>query len=305
MEYEINGGVNTITGDVEWLEAHGGVLYVKGKVGTLVHHGGVMYDQRPSNRVEYRTDKMSDEERWKYKRQIEELQRRVDRSERECLKLREKLGKQELEQPTDDVLVARIEHLQNELKTEREERKRETDDLRWRLRAVMDELIETRKEHLEAVRCGEGISVDDEMFDVLFTFINLYPFTTDSDLAFEYGIKVEQVRYIAKILKLAKSTEARREAVDYLRKQHLEFIQRRGGDQGNHNPGNCKAVERVSRNGRVTATYKSIADAANHNGSTSKTIQRYCNSKKTIYTKDGVTFRWKKDDNTTKQSGGH
>ena len=48
MEYEINGGVNTITGDVERLEAHGGVLYVKGKVGTLVHHGGVMYDQRPS-----------------------------------------------------------------------------------------------------------------------------------------------------------------------------------------------------------------------------------------------------------------
>ena len=283
-----------MNGDIEELHAHGGVFYVKGKVGTLVHHGGVIYDQRLSDRVEYRTDRMTEIERDGYRRQIDELQRRIDRSERECLKLREKLGKQELEQPTDDVLVARIEHLQNELKTEREERKRETDDLRWRLRAVMDELNDTRKEHLEAVRRENGVSVDDEMFDVLFTFINLYPFTTDSDLAFEYGIKVEQVRYIAKILKLAKSTEARREAVEYLRKQHLEFIQRRGGDQGNHNPSNCRAVERVSRNGRVTATYTSIAEAANHNGSTSKTIQRYCNSKKTIYTKDGVTFRFKK-----------
>lgn len=80
MEYEINGGVNTITGDVERLEVHGGVLYVKGKVGTLVHHGGVMYDQRPSNRVEYRTDKMSDEERWRYKQRISELERKLNLS---------------------------------------------------------------------------------------------------------------------------------------------------------------------------------------------------------------------------------
>lgn len=77
MEYEVNGGVNTITGDVEWLEAHGGVLYVKGKVGTLVHHGGVMYDQRPSNRVEYRTDRMSEEERQRFRRRIAELERRL------------------------------------------------------------------------------------------------------------------------------------------------------------------------------------------------------------------------------------
>lgn len=77
MEYEVNGGVNTITGDVEWLEAHGGVLYVKGKVGTLVHHGGVMYDQRPSNRLEYRTDRMSEEERQRFRQRIAELERRL------------------------------------------------------------------------------------------------------------------------------------------------------------------------------------------------------------------------------------
>ena len=62
MEYNINGGVNTVTGDVDWLEVHAGVVYLKGNVKTVVHIGGEIYDQRPSNRVEYRTDHISDEE---------------------------------------------------------------------------------------------------------------------------------------------------------------------------------------------------------------------------------------------------
>ena len=119
-EYHINGGANTIEGDVEWLEVHAGVVYLKGKVGTVVHTGGVIYDQRPSNRVEYRTDHISDEERSKYRRRIAELEKRLSTSEAECLKLHEKLGKEEAEtQPDDDVLVSKINHLQLELDKER------------------------------------------------------------------------------------------------------------------------------------------------------------------------------------------
>ena len=93
------------------------------------------------------------------------------------------------------------------------------------------------------------------MFDVLFTFINLYPFTSDRDLAFEFGITKAQVKTIANILKMVKSPEARREAADYLQRQQRELIQRRGGDQGNHF---MRPVEKVARNGRVIETYDSV-----------------------------------------------
>ena len=289
MEYNIHGGVNTVTGNVDWLEVHGGVVHVKGKVIRLVHTGGVIYDQR----VEYK-DRMSAKERYEYRRQIDELKLRLKKSEDECLMLREKLDKEEAKIPSDDVLVAKIEHLQGELSRERADRKKEVEELNLRLDAAIEALNETHRNYIDAADRERRLSNSDDMIDVLATLVNLYPFTTDGDLSFEFGITREQVKTIARILKLTKTKEARQEAADYLRRQHIELIQRRGGDQGNHNPSNCRAVERVSRNGRVTATYTSIAEAANHNGSTSKTIQRYCNSKKTIYTKDGVTFRFKK-----------
>ena len=231
MEYEINGGMNTITGDVEWLEAHGGVLYVKGKVGTLVHHGGVMYDQRPSNRVEYRTDKMSEEERQKYRQKIAELDRKLNQSVCECLKLREKLGKQETETPTDDVLVMRIESLEAQLQREREDRKREVEELKERIDVALE--INAKLRRMAASDNGHRLSqvIADEHIDILATLMSLYPFTPDRDLVYEFGIPVDRIRETARMLGVIKSSEARREAVEYLRKQHIEFLQRRGGDQ--------------------------------------------------------------------------
>lgn len=242
MEYEINGGVNTITGDVEWLEAHGGVLYVKGKVGTLVHHGGVMYDQRPSSRIEYRTDKMSDEERQKYRQKIAELDRKLNQSVCECLKLREKLGKQETETPPDDVLVMRIESLEDQLQREREDRKREVDDLKERIDVALEINAKLRKK--TAPEIGHSQEIADRHIDILATLMSLYPFTPDKDLVFEFGIPADRIRDIARVLGVIKSTEARREAVEYLRKQHIEFIQRRGGDQtkGNKKKGHPKSA---------------------------------------------------------------
>ena len=231
MEYEINGGVNTITGDVEWLEAHGGVLYVKGKVGTLVHHGGVMYDQRPSNRVEYRTDKMSDEERQKYRQKIAELDRKLNQSVCECLKLREKLGKQETETPPDDVLVMRIESLEAQIERERKEHRRKVEELQDRIDVALEVNAKLRRRTAPEISHRLSQVIADEHIDILASLMSLDPFTPDRDLVYEFGIPVDRIRETARVLGVIKSTEARREAVEYLRKQHIEFIQRRGGDQ--------------------------------------------------------------------------
>ena len=305
MEYTVHGGVITINEDIELLDAHGGVFYVRGNVGKIVQRGGVIYDQRPSNRVEFRMDGLDDQERQRYLRRINDLERKLAKSQNECLKLEAKLNESQKENiPPDDVLVAKIEHLQRELASERADRKQEVEELNLRLDAAIEALNKTHRNYIDAAERERRLSNSDDMIDVLATLVNLYPFTTDKDLSFEFGIKIEQVRYIAKILKLSKSPEARREAADYLRRQHIEFIQRRGGDQGNHKP-RTRQVEKVDKNGKVLASYKSIVDAANRTGCSSKTIQKYCLSEKTIYTKDGITFRYKKDDNTTKQSGGH
>lgn len=289
MEYNIHGGVNTVTGDVERMEVHGGVVRLKGNVGTVVHTGGVIYDQR----VEYK-DRMSAKERDGYKRQIDELKRRLSKSEDECLILREKLGKEEAKIPSDDVLVARIESLQDELAKERAERKQEADYLKERLDVALTELNDYHRDYNDAIMYEAGVSVDDEMFDTLYTLINLYPFTTDGDLSFEFGITREQVKTIARILKLTKTKEARQEAADYLRRQHIELIQRRGGDQGKHGE---KPVEQISKRGKMIASFASAIEAAKATGYCERTVRTYCRRKKKIFTKEGFTFRYKDNEN--------
>ena len=289
MEYNIHGGVNTVTGDVERMEVHGGVVRLKGNVGTVVHTGGVIYDQR----VEYK-DRMSAKERDGYKRQIDELKLRLSKSEDECLILREKLGKEEAKIPSDDVLVARIESLQDELAKERAERKQEADYLKERLDVALTELNDYHRDYNDAIMYEAGVSVDDEMFDTLYTLINLYPFTTDGDLSFEFGITREQVKTIARILKLTKTKEARQEAADYLRRQHIELIQRRGGDQGKHGE---KPVEQISKRGKMIASFASAIEAAKATGYCERTVRTYCRRKKKIFTKEGFTFRYKDNEN--------
>ena len=289
MEYNIHGGVNTVTGDVERMEVHGGVVRLKGNVGTVVHTGGVIYDQR----VEYK-DRMSAKERDGYKRQIDELKLRLSKSEDECLILREKLGKEEAKIPSDDVLVARIESLQDELAKERAERKQEADYLKERLDVALTELNDYHRDYNDAIMYEAGVSVDDEMFDTLYTLINLYPFTTDGDLSFEFGITREQVKTIARILKLTKTKEARQEAADYLRRQHIELIQRRGGDQGKHGE---KPVEQISKRGKVLTSFASAIEAAKATGYCERTVRTYCRRKKKIFTKEGFTFRYKDNEN--------
>lgn len=199
------------------------------------------------------------------------------------------------ETPPDDVLIYRINCLEKELAKEKESHKKDVDDLKYRYDTVLNELNAYNRDYYDANKYAQDLAINDDMFDVLFTFINLYPFTTDGDIAYEFGIRVDQVRDIAKTLKLVKSTEARREAADYLRRQHLQLIERRGGDQGNHN--NSKPVEKVARYGRVIKAYGSINEASKDTGMAHKTIQEHCErypKGKRYFTKEGFTFRYKK-----------
>ena len=289
MEYDIHGGVNTITGDVEWLEAHGGIFYLNGKVNTIVQHGGIFYDQRPSNRVEYRTDKLSDEERQNYRQKIAELDRKLNQSVRDCLKLREKLGKDATEAPPDDVLVMRIESLEAQIQRERKEHSQKVEDLQERLDVAMEINAKLRR---KTTRESNSQQIADAHIDILATLMALYPFTADKDLVFEFGIPADRIRDTARVLGEIKSPEARREAADYLKRQHIAFIERRGGDQGNHT---TKIIEKVAKNGRVLKTYNSAKAASRSTGFSDTTIREYCTDykKKRRYTKNGYTFRYK------------
>lgn len=293
-DYKLSGGVTTLPGDVDHLDMHGGVCYLKGNVGSMTHYGGIVYDQRPSNRVEIRESEMSQQLKRYYQKRIEELETKVTKLDYERSVLRgrlDKLKETDPEQDTDDVLVRRICTLRNELAKEKEAHKKDVDDLNYRIDTILDELNGYRQDYYDANRYAQDLAINDEMFDVLFTFINLYPFTSDRDLAFEFGITKAQVKTIAKILKMAKSSEARREAADYLQRQHLELIERRGGDQGNHF---MRPVEKVARNGRVVATYKSVSEAAEMNSLSTNAINDHCHGNVKGYSKSGYKYRYKK-----------
>ena len=290
MEYNIKGGMNTFTGDVDWLEVHAGVVYLKGQVKTLVHTGGVLYDQRPSNRVEYRTDHISEEERSRYRRRIAELENRLSRSEAECLNLRKKLDNSGKRLPEDDVLVAKIEHLQIELDNERKGRKQEVSDLKERLSVALEINAKLRR---DTGREAVSQEIADRHVDILASLMALYPFTTDKDLVLEFNIPADRIREVARVLGVVKSPEARREAREYLQRQHVEFIERRGGNQGNFPI--SKPVEKISRNGRVIQTYDTITEAEEDTGHAAKTIRNMCKDydTKRKYTKEGYTFRFR------------
>ena len=293
-DYKLSGGINTIPGNINHLDMHGGVCYLKGNVGSMTHYGGIVYDQRHSDRVEIRESEMSQQLKRYYQKRIEELETKVMKLDYERSVLRgrlDKLKEIDPEQEPDDVLVQRIYTLRNELAKEKEAHKKDVDDLNYRVNTILDELNGYRQDYYDANRYAQDLAINDEMFDVLFTFINLYPFTSDRDLAFEFGITKAQVKTIANILKMVKSPEARREAVDYLQRQHRELIQRRGGDQGNHF---MRPVEKVARNGRVVATYKSVSEAAETNNLSHNAINNHCSGKVKGYSNAGYKYRYKK-----------
>ena len=294
--YIINGGSHSIPHDVENLIAHGGVYYIRGNIGHLTMHGGVIYDQRPSNRVEYRTEKITEEERRKYENKIDTLEIKLANSNHEILQLRNKLrelqAKEDEQTPSDDVLVRRIITLQNELEAEKAAHRKEVEELQYRLDGALEVNAKLRMGIKDTDHRSEEIA--DKHIDILATLMSLYPFTPDGDLEMEFGLPRNKIKYVAQVLGGVKSKEARQEAVEYLAKQDRELIQRRGGAQPNHF---TKPVEQVAKNGRVINTFVSTTEAMEATGYDQTTVRKYCqrfnNRKERIYTKEGFTFRYK------------
>ena len=295
--YIINGGSHSIPHDVENLIAHGGVYYIRGNIGNLTMHGGIIYDQRPSNRVEYCKDKMSDDERRRYNQSIDTLERKLSSSHHEVMMLRAKLRdlqNQEDKRPSsDDVLIQKIRHLESELEKEKAAHTKEVEELK----ANIDGILEVNNNLRDDINDRDKRSQDiaDRHIDILATCLALYPFTPDKDLEFEFGIPRDKISMVARILGVAKSPEERKKAVEYLAKQNRELIQRRGGAQVNHF---TKPVEQVAKNGRVINTFISSYEAKEITGYAPETIRKYCglynNKKLRTYTKEGFTFRHKK-----------
>jgi hypothetical protein len=295
-DFEIHGGVTTLPGDVDHLDMHGGICYLKGKVGSMTHYGGVVYDQRPSNRVEIRESEMSQQLKRYYQKRIEELETKVTKIDYERSMLRSKLDKlKEIdpEQDSDDVLVQRICTLRNELAKEKEAHKKDVEDLNYRLDVAMDINASLRHRIDDEERKSQEIA--DRHVDILASLMALYPFTPTEDLSFEFGLPPNRISYVATALKVVKSKDERDQAREYLRKQGLQLVERRGGDQGNYP--DAKPVEKVGKYGRLIKSYDSLKAAARDNGLCAETVRDHCNryhKANKIFTKDGYTFRFKK-----------
>jgi hypothetical protein len=187
-----------------------------------------------------------------------------------------------------DLLNRDVDRLERQLAQEREAHSKDVDELTWRLDAVSEIANGRNRKLYEDETNGHYIGVTDDSLDVFFTLINEYPIANDNDIVEEYGISMNTLKYIAKVLRLSKSSEKRREARDRLKRHGMDLIERRGGDQGNHF---TMQVEKVSKSGKLLATYKSPADAARRTGYSIKTIKTLCHKNK--YTSQGFTFRKK------------
>ena len=295
-DFEIHGGVTTLPGDVDHLDMHGGICYLKGKVGCMTHYGGVVYDQRPSNRVEIRESEMSQQLKRYYQKRIEELEAKVTKLDYERSVLRgrlDKLKETDPESEPDDVLVQRICTLRNELAKEKEAHKKDVDDLNYRLDVAMDINAGLRHHIDDEERKSQEIA--DRHVDILASLMALYPFTPTEDLSFEFGLPPNRISYVATALKVVKSKDERDQAREYLQKQGLQLVERRGGDQGNYP--DAKPVEKVGKYGRLIKSYDSLKAAARDNGLCAETVRDHCNryhKANKLFTKDGYTFRFKK-----------
>jgi hypothetical protein len=256
------------------------------------HFGGIIYDQRHSDRVEIREIEMSQQLKRYYQNCIDELEKKLIKSDNECFNLRAKLNKlQNLdpESDPDDVLVRRICTLCHELEKEREAHKKEVEDLNYRLDVAMEVNAELRHRTDDTDKKSQEIA--ERHVDILASIMALFPFTPTEDLSFEFGLQPNKISYVAQALGVLKSKDERDAARSYLQKQGLQLMERRGGLQSEHF---MKQIEKVARNGRVVATYKSINEAAEMNGIAAQTITKHCTGKIKGYTIDGYKYRYKK-----------
>lgn len=211
-------------------------------------------------------------------RVIWDLQAEIDRLKKKLL--------WPIRQNPDDVLVRRIEILKDEMAKQQQ-------DYEQKISELTHDLVTLRIRQWQDARNREpsrSAHIADEHIDLLATILCIYPFTSTEDIEFEFGIKDRYIRFVNQVLGQVKSPEARNAARDYLRRQGLELLERRGGDQGKHYG---KPVVKITRNGRVIEEWESLTDASRATGMAIQTLRRYCEAKKRIYTQEGYTFRFK------------
>lgn len=224
------GDVHVHGGMVNTMEVQGDCHQTGGFIDRCyLQTGAQTTSQQPEPRVVYR-DRVVYKDRVVYRDNPGQATEIIN-LRRENEKLRQAIKERDEKQPSDDILINKISRLENQLTKEHEEHQKQIDELEWRLKAVTD-IANGRNERLyEAKTKGHQIAVPDDSLDVLFTLINEYPISNDVDMAEELGVSFTTLRYIAKVLRLAKSPEARREAKERLKRHGIEMIERRGGDQ--------------------------------------------------------------------------
>ena len=113
------------------------------------------------------------------------------------------------------------------------------------------------------------------------TLLALYPHKSSEEIAQQLGMSERHVMEIASIFGIKKC------------KKYRSDVNRKNGEHPNkgHQPG-AKPVEKVARNGRVVATYRSTVEAADANGISRIVMSNTCKNKIHKY-RDGYLYRYK------------
>ena len=234
----------------------------------------------------------SDEELRRLRRRIEELESKLSISQIEVRQLREK-AKEPKTSDTDKHQQAKIKKLENEIIRTRNENLNTIGALRDKVESLqrvnrdLTSRLVIAKREIES----EKATVLDRNIDAFATIMAAFPFTPISKLEKEFEVDRKRIIRDAELCGVEKSTELRAEAKDYLARQGLKLDDDRGGDQGNHF---MRPVEKVARNGRVVATYKSVSEAADMNNLSPNAINDHCRGNVKGYSKAGYKYRYKK-----------
>lgn len=234
----------------------------------------------------------NEEELRRLRRRIEELESKLSISQIEVRQLREKakepkvsvINKQQLE---------RVRKLEKELARVRNENLDTIGALRDKvenLQRVNRELVSKLATARREIESGKAVAFDRQM-DAFATIMAAFPFTPTKKLAGEFEVAPRRIEQNAELCGVEKSAELRAEAKDYLARQGLKLEDDRGGNHGNHF---TRPIEKVSKNGRVVATYKSVSEAAEANNMSFNGVSDHCRGKVKGYTKAGYKFRYKK-----------
>ena len=234
----------------------------------------------------------SDEELRRLRQRIEDLESKLSISQIEVRQLRAKV-KEPSKSDTDKHQQAKIKKLENEIIRTRNENlntigvlRDEVDALKMVNRELSAQLAKAQRD----IESGRAANFDNQM-DAFATIMASFPFTPINKLEKEYKVDRKRIIRDAELCGVEKSTELRAEAKDYLARQGLKLDDDRGGDQGNHF---MRPVEKVARNGRVVATYKSVSEAADMNNLSPNAINDHCHGNVKGYSKAGYKYRYKK-----------